>query len=265
MIAFLSIDKVIKVIRNSDEPKQDLMAKFSLSEIQAEDILEIRLRQLARLEGIRIEKELAELKEERSALQKLLDERKEMTRLILKEIEQDAKQYGDGRRTLIEAVAPVAPAEIQVPDEPVTVILSKNGWVRRRDGHGHDRTASPTRPATIPSSSPRRAPPRRCRRRLQRPRLFAARLRPARRARRRRADRHHDRLVAGSNGYGFVAGVADMMFPLAELKEMAKGKGLMLIDLAKNDEGRRRHRHRWTNPADRRQRARRQARRAAAR
>ena len=141
MIAYLSIDKVIKVIRNSDEPKQDLMAKFSLSEIQAEDILEIRLRQLARLEGIRIEKELAELKEERSALQKLLAERKEMTRLLLKEIEQDAKQYGDGRRTLIEAVAPVAPAEIQVPDEPVTVILSKNGWVRRRDGHGHDRTA----------------------------------------------------------------------------------------------------------------------------
>ncbi|MBM3392805.1 MAG: DNA topoisomerase IV subunit A [Betaproteobacteria bacterium] len=141
MIAFLGIDKVIKVIRNSDEPKQDLMAKFSLSEIQAEDILEIRLRQLARLEGIKIEKELAELKEERGSLQKLLAERKEMTKLLLKEIEQDAKQYGDDRRTLIEAVAPVAPAEIQVPDEPVTVILSKNGWVRRRDGHGHDRTA----------------------------------------------------------------------------------------------------------------------------
>ncbi len=141
MIAFLSIDKVIKVIRNSDEPKQDLMAKFSLSEIQAEDILEIRLRQLARLEGIRIEKELAELKEEEKSLRRLLAERKEMTKLILKEIEQDAKQYGDERRTLIEAVAPVAPAEIQVPDEPVTVILSKNGWVRRRDGHGLDRTA----------------------------------------------------------------------------------------------------------------------------
>jgi topoisomerase-4 subunit A len=141
MIAFLNIDKVIRVIRNSDEPKQDLMAKFGLSEIQAEDILEIRLRQLARLEGIKIEKELAELKEEEKSLRRLLAERKEMTKLILKEIEQDAKQYGDDRRTLIEAVAPVAPAEIQVPDEPVTVILSKNGWVRRRDGHGHDRTA----------------------------------------------------------------------------------------------------------------------------
>ncbi len=141
MIAFLSIDKVIKVIRNSDEPKQDLMAKFGLSEVQAEDILEIRLRQLARLEGIKIEKELAELKEEEKTLRRLLSERKEMTKLILKEIEQDAKQYGDDRRTLIEAVAPVVPAEIQVPDEPVTVILSKNGWVRRRDGHGLDRTA----------------------------------------------------------------------------------------------------------------------------
>ncbi|MDP1653730.1 MAG: DNA topoisomerase IV subunit A [Rhodocyclaceae bacterium] len=141
MVAFLSIDKVIKVIRNSDEPKQDLMARFSLSEIQAEDILDIRLRQLARLEGIKIEKELAELKEEEGRLRLLLGERKEMTKLLLKEIEQDAKQYGDERRTLIEAVAPVAPAEIQVQDEPVTVILSKNGWVRRRDGHELDRTA----------------------------------------------------------------------------------------------------------------------------
>ena len=141
MIAFLSIDKVIKVIRNSDEPKQDLMARFSLSDVQAEDILEIRLRQLARLEGIKIEKELAELKEEEGRLKLLLAERKEMTKLLLKEIEQDAKQYGDERRTIIEAVAPVAPAEIQVQDEPVTVILSKSGWVRRRDGHGIDPTS----------------------------------------------------------------------------------------------------------------------------
>lgn len=117
------------------------MAKFSLSAIQAEDILEIRLRQLARLEGIRIEKELADLKAEQGTLKRLLAERKEMTKLLLKEIEQDMKQYGDERRTLVEAVAPVAPAEIQVADEPVTVILSKNGWVRRRDGHGLDRMA----------------------------------------------------------------------------------------------------------------------------
>ncbi|MCK2096283.1 DNA topoisomerase IV subunit A [Thauera aromatica] len=138
MIAFLHIEEVIRVIRESDEPKPALIEAFGLSEIQAEDILEIRLRQLARLEGFRIEKELAELKDERSGLQHLLDSRTAMTRLILKEIGDDAKKYGDDRRTLVEAVAAVAPAEISVPDEPVTVIVSKNGWVRTRQGHGID-------------------------------------------------------------------------------------------------------------------------------
>jgi topoisomerase-4 subunit A len=117
------------------------MAKFALSAVQAEDILEIRLRQLARLEGIRIERELDELKEEESALRRLLAEGKEMSRLVVREIEQDAKRYGDERRTLIEPVAALPPAELQVPDEAVTVILSKNGWVRRREGHGLDRTS----------------------------------------------------------------------------------------------------------------------------
>ncbi|ENO75605.1 DNA topoisomerase IV subunit A [Thauera sp. 63] len=138
MIAFLHIEEVIRVIRESDEPKPALIAAFGLSEIQAEDILEIRLRQLARLEGFKIEKELAELKDERDGLQHLLDSRAAMTRLILKEIQDDTKKYGDDRRTLVEAVAAVAPAEISVPDEPVTVIVSKNGWVRSRQGHGID-------------------------------------------------------------------------------------------------------------------------------
>ncbi len=138
MIAFLHIEEVIRVIRESDEPKPALIAAFGLSEIQAEDILEIRLRQLARLEGFRIEKELAELKDERAGLQHILDSRAAMTKLILKEIQDDAKKYGDDRRTLVEAVAAVAPAEISVPDEPVTVIVSKNGWVRSRQGHGID-------------------------------------------------------------------------------------------------------------------------------
>ena len=136
MIAFLHIEEVIRVIRESDEPKPALIAAFGLSEVQAEDILEIRLRQLARLEGFRIEKELAELREEREGLQELLDSRAAMTRLILKEIRDDAKKYGDARRTVLEAVSPVAVAEISVPDEPVTVIVSKNGWVRSRQGHG---------------------------------------------------------------------------------------------------------------------------------
>jgi topoisomerase-4 subunit A len=138
MIAFLHIEEVIRVIRESDEPKPALIEAFGLSEMQAEDILEIRLRQLARLEGFRIEKELADLREEREALQHLLDNRSAMTRMLVKEIRDDAKKQGDARRTLIETVTPVAPAEISVPDEPVTVILSQNGWVRSRQGHGID-------------------------------------------------------------------------------------------------------------------------------
>ncbi len=138
MTAFLKIDEVIKVIRNSDEPRLDLIWKFHLTEIQAEDILEIRLRQLARLEGIKIEGELAELREEQGQLKLLLESRKELTKQIVREITEDARQYGDERRTLLEAVAPTAIAELSVPDEPVTVIVSKNGWVRTRQGHGID-------------------------------------------------------------------------------------------------------------------------------
>ncbi|MBI5923750.1 MAG: DNA topoisomerase IV subunit A [Betaproteobacteria bacterium] len=140
MIAFLRIEEVIRVIRESDEPKTSLMESFGLSAAQAEDILEIRLRQLARLEGIRIEKELADLQTERKSLQALLDSRSAMTRAIIKEIEADAKKHGDGRRTLIEAVAatPSGRSELKmaVPDEPVTVILSQAGWLRTRQGHG---------------------------------------------------------------------------------------------------------------------------------
>ncbi len=138
MIAFLRIEEVIRVIRESDEPKPALISAFGLTEIQAEDILEIRLRQLARLEGFRIEKELTELHEERDSLKRLLDNRAAQTRLLLKEIDADAKKFGDARRTLIETVTPVAPAEISAPDEPMTVIVSKNGWVRSRQGHGID-------------------------------------------------------------------------------------------------------------------------------
>lgn len=133
----LNIDKVIKIIRESDEPKSALMAAFKLSERQAEDILEIRLRQLARLEAIKVQQELAELRKEKSTLQELLDNPASMKKLIVKEIEADAKQYGDARRTLIKA-AEKAVAEIKIIDEPVTVIISQKGWVRGRQSHGHD-------------------------------------------------------------------------------------------------------------------------------
>ncbi|HWJ94964.1 MAG TPA: DNA topoisomerase IV subunit A, partial [Telluria sp.] len=133
----LNIDEVIHIIRNSDEPKEALMARFRLSERQAEDILEIRLRQLARLEAIKIQQELAELRSEKEKLQDILDNPNSMKRLVVKEIEADAKQFGDARRTLIEE-AERASIEQKVIDEPVTVVISQKGWVRARTGHGHD-------------------------------------------------------------------------------------------------------------------------------
>lgn len=133
----LNIDKVIQIIRNSDEPKAALIDAFKLSERQADDILEIRLRQLARLETIKIQQELAELRKEEKSLQDLLDNPGSMKRAIIREIEADAKQFGDARRTLIEE-AQKAVAEQKVVDEPVTVIISEKGWVRARTGIGHD-------------------------------------------------------------------------------------------------------------------------------
>ncbi|MEM5423157.1 DNA topoisomerase IV subunit A [Paraburkholderia ferrariae] len=137
MIVFLNIDEVIRIIRESDEPKSALMSAFGLSERQAEDILEIRLRQLARLEKIKIEKELAELREEKAKLEELLANDVSMKRLIVKEIEADAKQYGDDRRTLIQQEKR-ASFEARVVDEPVTVVVSQKGWVRALKGHGLD-------------------------------------------------------------------------------------------------------------------------------
>ncbi|WP_321952311.1 DNA topoisomerase IV subunit A [Paraburkholderia bannensis] len=137
MIVFLNIDEVIRIIRESDEPKSALMSAFGLSERQAEDILEIRLRQLARLEKIKIEKELAELRDEKAKLEELLANESSMKRLIVKEIEADAKLYGDDRRTLIQQEKR-ATFEVRVVDDPVTVVVSQKGWVRALKGHGLD-------------------------------------------------------------------------------------------------------------------------------
>jgi topoisomerase-4 subunit A len=142
MIAFVHIDQVIKVIRNADEPRPELMKKFSLSERQAEDILEIRLRQLARLEGIRIEKELAELRKEAASLKKLLASPAERRKLAAQEVREDAERFGDARRTVIEEAERITLSMVEtVADEPVTVILSRNGFLRTRSGHGIDRAA----------------------------------------------------------------------------------------------------------------------------
>jgi topoisomerase-4 subunit A len=308
MTVFLRVEEVIRCIRESDEPKPALIAEFGLTEIQAEDILEIRLRQLARLEGIRIEKELGELRVELGQLITLLDDRKEMTKLILREIADDTKKFGDDRRTLIEEVASTVPSEVSVPDEPVTVIVSKNGWIRARQGHGID-TASFTyktgdyaffvaeartiwplividthgriyslRVADLPGGRGDGVP-------LSTLIDFQE---GGKLAQVLTASTDANYLVASSGGCGFIASVGDMVcrnkagkaflslekgerplppapavakgdpinktsstntsvavlsaagrlliFPLTELKVMAKGKGLTLLDLTKGDE-----------------------------
>ncbi len=133
----LNIDEVIAIIRQSDEPKAALIERFRLSDRQAEDILEIRLRQLARLEAIKIEQELTQLREEQGRLEDILANPGSLRRLMVREIEADAKTFADARRTLIQAEKK-AVAEVKVVDEPVTVVVSQKGWVRARTGHGHD-------------------------------------------------------------------------------------------------------------------------------
>ena len=138
-LVYLNLDEVIAIIRDSDDPKEALMARFPLSEVQVEDILEIRLRQLARLVGIKIEAELAELNKTKNSLERLLGSEKLMRNQVAKEIAQDAAEYGDERRTLIEEASRAEMSQTVV-DEPVTVVISQKGYVRSRTGHGHDAT-----------------------------------------------------------------------------------------------------------------------------
>ena len=137
MIAFLHIDAVIAVIREAEDPKTELMAAFNLSEIQAEDILEIRLRQLARLEGFKLENELNALREEQGQLNDLLTDEAAKKRKIIKEMQEDLKKFGDERRTLVQE-AERATLTQTTSDEPITLILSKKGWIRSRAGHNID-------------------------------------------------------------------------------------------------------------------------------
>ena len=139
-LVLLNIDEVIAIIRQADEPKAALMERFRLSPVQAEDILEIRLRQLARLEAIKIEQELSELRTEQGKLEEILGSPATLRRLMVREIEADAKTFADPRRTLIQAEKKVV-AELRVVDEPVTVVVSQKGWVRVRSGHGHEATS----------------------------------------------------------------------------------------------------------------------------
>ncbi|MDR3434599.1 MAG: DNA topoisomerase IV subunit A [Rouxiella aceris] len=140
LIAFLSIDEVIHIIRSEDEPKPVLMARFALSDTQAESILELKLRHLAKLEEVKIRGEQDELAKERDQLQSLLASERKLSTLIRKEIQADAEAYGDDRRSpIIERSEAKAMSEHDfIPSEPVTVVLSEMGWVRGAKGHDID-------------------------------------------------------------------------------------------------------------------------------
>ena len=145
LIAFLDIDEVIAIIRREDDPKPVLMARFGLTEAQAEDILELRLRHLARLEEMRLRAEQEALQEERKTLAGTLEDRRLLAELIRKEIEDDARRYGDERRSPIVNRPPAEALQdaALVPTEALTIILSKRGWVRAAKGHDIDPRALP--------------------------------------------------------------------------------------------------------------------------
>lgn len=138
--AFLNIDEVIEIIRHEEEPKAVLMARFALSDIQAEAILELKLRHLAKLEEIKINAECDELEKERSQLEALLASPKKLSSLIKKELQADVDKYGDDRRSpIVERAEAKAISEHDLtPSEPVTIVLSQMGWVRAAKGHDID-------------------------------------------------------------------------------------------------------------------------------
>ncbi|MGH8517870.1 MAG: DNA topoisomerase IV subunit A, partial [Panacagrimonas sp.] len=138
MIAYLNIDEVIRIIRFEDDPKAKLMSTFALSEVQADWILDLRLRHLQKLEEMKIRGEQDELMAERAKLEELLGDDDKLKKLIAEELKEDAKKFGDDRRCRIEAKPPAVAlsAEEIVPAEPITVVLSKAGWIR--SGKGHD-------------------------------------------------------------------------------------------------------------------------------
>ncbi len=138
LMAFVKIDEIIKLIRaceDQPEAKQKLQTKYKLSERQAEDIVNLRLGQLTKLDGVKLNDERKSLEAERKGLKQLLDNEKDLRKLVVKELEDDAKKFGDPRRTLIK---PDERTQIErnVLEEPITVILSRKGWIRARSGHG---------------------------------------------------------------------------------------------------------------------------------
>ncbi|MCE9775027.1 DNA topoisomerase IV subunit A [Shewanella algae] len=140
MIAFLNIDEVIEIIRFHDEPKAELMRRFGLTDKQAEAILDLKLRHLAKLEEMKIRGEQDELEAEREKLQQLLSSERRLKTLIKKELQADAETYGDDRRSplVVRSESRALSEQELVPTEPVTVVLSEKGWVRCAKGHDID-------------------------------------------------------------------------------------------------------------------------------
>ncbi len=140
LVAYLNVDEIIRIIRREDEPKPVLMKRFKLSDLQAEAILELKLRYLNRLEEMTIRGEQARLQDERAALEKILGSKKLLRRQVRDELERDAEEFGDKRRSPIveREAAKAMDAAALIPSEPVTVALSEKGWVRAGKGHDLD-------------------------------------------------------------------------------------------------------------------------------
>ncbi|MCF0254451.1 MAG: DNA topoisomerase IV subunit A, partial [Duodenibacillus sp.] len=138
LIAFDNLERVIEIVRFDPEPKKRLMAEFSLSDVQAEDILELRLRQLASLEAQKLIAERDKLLAEKAQLERILASDKVLKGVIARETREAARLYGDARRTLIEEAERAGPAAAPAASDPVTVVVSAKGYVRSRAGHGHD-------------------------------------------------------------------------------------------------------------------------------
>ena len=140
LLAFVRIDEIIKLVRAAEDQadaKAKMMAKWKFSERQAEDIVNIRLGQLTKLDGVKLNDERKALETERKGLKEILGDEKELKKLIVKELDADAKLYGDARRTLIKAEER-AQVERTVVEEPITVIRSRKGGMRARTGHNTD-------------------------------------------------------------------------------------------------------------------------------
>ena len=140
LLAFVKIDEIIKLIRGSEdqaEAKSNLQKKYKFTERQAQDIVDLRLGQLTKLDGVKLNDERKALESQRKELKAILGDEKELKRLVVAELQEDAKKYGDERRTLIKT-AERAQVERNVVEEPITVILSQKGWIRARTGHAFD-------------------------------------------------------------------------------------------------------------------------------